>query len=549
MKTNYKLTCLLALLLWISPSLWAQDSEVVEDQPARDDDIAAEIDEMVEEWGDGASESAVENTTEPDETTDNTIVVIEVQAGTEESKSGDHSTSEKRYRQSLIQIGANNTLLENEVADEMITVMGNSSSAGYVNGEMVTVLGSSKLNGHVNGEYVVVLGTAELGPNAVVEGEVVVIGGDLKIDPMAQIYGETINIPFIPQALINHFNHIPVFIKENVFLFRPISLDVSMTWTLAGVFLALYWILAALFPRQIEKTTTALEEKPGNSFLAGALVLVMFGPFSLILVSIVIGIPLVPLMLIFLMLATCFGKASVFNFLGRRIGKSFSSESKMPQLMAILIGGILIYLFYLIPFLGGMLWMGLTVLGLGAACVALGDGYSRKRAASLEIARQARISAGSLEGEEGEIPADYAPEAGTPLSQIDTAQSVHFPRVGFWWRFLATVIDFIIVGAVTGILTGGNGGSPIIPFVYYILMWGWKGSTLGGMALGIRVQKLNGEKLDWSTAIIRSLSTLVSIIPVFLGFFWVAWDPDKQSWHDKIAGTTVVQVPRGYTWN
>jgi uncharacterized RDD family membrane protein YckC len=26
-----------------------------------------------------------------------------------------------------------------------------------------------------------------------------------------------------------------------------------------------------------------------------------------------------------------------------------------------------------------------------------------------------------------------------------------------------------------------------------------------------------------------------------LGFFWIAFDPEKQAWHDKIAGTVVVR--------
>lgn len=109
------------------------------------------------------------------------------------------------------------------------------------------------------------------------------------------------------------------------------------------------------------------------------------------------------------------------------------------------------------------------------------------------------------------------------------------------------MIDLMLVGFLIGIL---NIGVPLIPlFAYLILFWGWKGSTLGGMALGIRVQKISGEPMDWSTSIIRSLSSIVSFLPFFLGFFWAGWDPENQSWHDKIAGTSVVQVPKGYTWN
>ena len=33
---------------------------------------------------------------------------------------------------------------------------------------------------------------------------------------------------------------------------------------------------------------------------------------------------------------------------------------------------------------------------------------------------------------------------------------------------------------------------------------------------------------------------------VGLGAFWILRDPERQSWHDRIAGTYVVKVPRSY---
>ncbi len=37
---------------------------------------------------------------------------------------------------------------------------------------------------------------------------------------------------------------------------------------------------------------------------------------------------------------------------------------------------------------------------------------------------------------------------------------------------------------------------------------------------------------------------LSSALAMFLGFFWAGWDPEMQSWHDRIAGTIVVRVPK-----
>jgi uncharacterized RDD family membrane protein YckC len=35
------------------------------------------------------------------------------------------------------------------------------------------------------------------------------------------------------------------------------------------------------------------------------------------------------------------------------------------------------------------------------------------------------------------------------------------------------------------------------------------------------------------------------VIPAGLGFLWIVFDEEKQSWHDKVAGTVVVHAPKG----
>jgi uncharacterized RDD family membrane protein YckC len=44
---------------------------------------------------------------------------------------------------------------------------------------------------------------------------------------------------------------------------------------------------------------------------------------------------------------------------------------------------------------------------------------------------------------------------------------------------------------------------------------------------------------------VRALSCFLSLVVAGLGFIWIAFDPDHQAWHDKIAGTAVVRVPKG----
>ena len=80
---------------------------------------------------------------------------------------------------------------------------------------------------------------------------------------------------------------------------------------------------------------------------------------------------------------------------------------------------------------------------------------------------------------------------------------------------------------------------------YGAVMWKLRGTTIGGSICGLRVVRLDGRAIDWPTAIARALGAFLSMVVAGLGFIWVVFDTELQSWHDKIAGTVVVHVPRG----
>ena len=84
----------------------------------------------------------------------------------------------------------------------------------------------------------------------------------------------------------------------------------------------------------------------------------------------------------------------------------------------------------------------------------------------------------------------------------------------------------------------------LVAIAYFAGMWAWKGTTVGGIVLNLQVVRQDGQPLSFLTAFVRSLAAVFSAFMFFLGFFWIGWDRDKQGWHDKIAGTVVVRLPR-----
>jgi len=124
------------------------------------------------------------------------------------------------------------------------------------------------------------------------------------------------------------------------------------------------------------------------------------------------------------------------------------------------------------------------------------------------------------------------------------------PRAGFWRRFAATLVDWVIIAIVYGILVVIVGASAayglviVVSLAYFTYFEGSeRGQTPGKMALGIRVIDFGGGgSIGYGRAFIRWIGRIVSQLPIFLGYFWMLWDNERQTWHDKFANDVVVPV-------
>lgn len=84
----------------------------------------------------------------------------------------------------------------------------------------------------------------------------------------------------------------------------------------------------------------------------------------------------------------------------------------------------------------------------------------------------------------------------------------------------------------------------VINSVYFIYLTGRRGQTLGKKALGIKVVKIGTlQQPGYMTAFLReAVGKFLSALVLLLGYLWALWDKRQQTWHDKIAGTLVINV-------
>ncbi len=82
----------------------------------------------------------------------------------------------------------------------------------------------------------------------------------------------------------------------------------------------------------------------------------------------------------------------------------------------------------------------------------------------------------------------------------------------------------------------------VLILLYFVLCEtsSWQ-ATLGKKVMGIRIVSTQFQKIEMKEAIIRYLSKYLSMAILMLGFIWIIFDDKKQSWHDKIADTYVIE--------
>ncbi len=96
-------------------------------------------------------------------------------------------------------------------------------------------------------------------------------------------------------------------------------------------------------------------------------------------------------------------------------------------------------------------------------------------------------------------------------------------------------LDTLPVVPLAGFLILLNGG-------YVVVLTLAGGQTFGKMAFGVRVVDRAGRPVTISTALVRALGYLVSVLPLGLGVVWMFFDTDRRALHDRLAGTRVLMV-------
>jgi len=150
---------------------------------------------------------------------------------------------------------------------------------------------------------------------------------------------------------------------------------------------------------------------------------------------------------------------------------------------------------------------------------------------------------------------------------------------GFWMRFLARMIDYVLLGMVNFVLlfalgrfvirpdllamqgvgaAGGGfiGASFIAAYLVLILVTtalaaiyegyfvSTRGGTIGKLVVGLKIIRSDGRPLSFGLAVGRYFAQIVSGMVLYIGYIMAGFDSQKRALHDYICDTRVIYGSR-----
>jgi uncharacterized RDD family membrane protein YckC len=440
-----------------------------------------------------------------------------------------------------VRIANDYTLRAGDSVDDLVVIMGNATIEGRVLGDLVVIFGEAQIGSEavVDGDLVLAAGTLRVMPGATTRHDVVVLAGSLDAPADFRPQGQQVIIGF--KGLGDAVRGLLPWLSVGLLLGRPIAPGLPWVWAVVGVLFAVYLGVLLAFERPVRLAADTLTHTPLRALATGLGTLLLCGPVLLLLAASVVGLLVVPFAACALVVAALVGKVAANAWLGARVWPEGDERTRFTLVRAFVAGCVVLTLVYMVPVLGGVVWAWASALGLGASVLAFVSAYRRENPPATRAPILPPPSLPLADGTAVVAPSPVSAGASSARMAILLAM----PHAGFLDRLAAFVLDAILVAMVIGLLSGID-GSAFVPLLlaYRFAFWVWKGATVGGIVCQLRVIRADGSPLPPGEALVRSLGSILSIGLLGLGCLWILRDPDRQAWHDKMAGAFVVKVPR-----
>lgn len=232
---------------------------------------------------------------------------------------------------------------------------------GEVVKDVVVMGGSLEIAGHVRGDVAVIGGSVTVEPGAVVEGDVAAMGGAIDVQPGAVVHGDKASLGGPVGEVLGG---LALSSMREHGSGGGLLFDLFSKLLRASILFVLALLFISFMPERHARVREYMVRRPGYSVLAGAIMALAIAPACVLFAMTVIGIPLIPVLFLFLLALMVVGLSAFLTWLGDKI--PIFKDRKSP-VVGLAIGVVLFFLVSLVPIVGTIAVGAVAFFSAGAA--------------------------------------------------------------------------------------------------------------------------------------------------------------------------------------
>ena len=237
-----------------------------------------------------------------------------------------------------------------QTLDDVVVVNGHVNVAGRLEGDLIAISAPVRISGTVEGDVVALSDPAVLAPGARIGGDLIYADERPRVAAGATVAGDTRRLDF----------------DEVTDPFRAFVARIALWVAFSVSSLALGLLLLWLAPRALEAALWQARASTGQSIAMGLGVFFGLPAAGILALITLVGIPLGVVLLLLVLPLYAIGYTTSAWLLGRTIVRP--PTGRIPAFLA---GWGILRAIALVPVLGGLVWFGAAVFGLGALGFAL----------------------------------------------------------------------------------------------------------------------------------------------------------------------------------
>ncbi len=274
------------------------------------------------------------------------------------------ANAEDLSNHNIFKIDSRVTVEIDEVYRTIISLNGPVDVKGRVIGNVISVGKPVYIQGLVENDVIVLGDDIVLTEGSAIRGDAITIGGEILQSHGSMIGGNLKEISLLPRWNFSVFLERLFYFVQYPIFYSGFNLPANFLFIRIVFTLTIAALTVTLLPKQVVNIANSIQHQLWKNLFIGLLAVICIIPITAFLGITIVGIPLIPILIVFLVLAGLIGGIALNYIVGYRMLSAFNIENT-AMIWSVISGLFILEILRMIPLMAIIILPLLYILGLG----------------------------------------------------------------------------------------------------------------------------------------------------------------------------------------